>query len=250
MFGITAGYHRYFSHKSYKTGRLPQFLIAWIGASAAQKGPLWWAANHRHHHRHSDQPADLHSPLQKGFWWSHVGWILSPKHEETLWKEIPDLVKFPELLWLNRFHLIPPTALALATYALGGIGGFVWGFCVPTVFLWHCTFAINSLAHVFGSIRYSTTDTSRNNFWLALITLGEGWHNNHHCFMASANQGFYWWEIDISYGVLKVLSWTGIVRNLKKPPLELLKSKLLKPSPRDRKTIPLGKDEAQLLWHA
>jgi len=225
MFAITAGYHRYFAHRSYKMARIPQFLMALLGSTALQKGVLWWASNHRHHHRFSDQPQDIHSPVQHGFWWSHVGWILSDAYTETRWEQIQDLSKYPELKWINRFHLLPGIALGFATFLIGGWSALVWGFVLSTVLLWHGTFTINSLSHVFGSRRYRTTDDSRNNFWLALITLGEGWHNNHHCYMSSANQGFYWWEVDGSYYTLKVLSWLGITKDLRKAPIALLESK-------------------------
>ena len=225
MFGITAGYHRYFSHRSYKTNRVFQFIVAWIGSMSSQKGVLWWAANHRHHHKFSDLPEDIHSPLLTGFWWSHVGWILSVYYDETKWELIPDLKKFPELVWLNKYHQVPLVLYGATLFLLGGWSAFVWGFLVSTVLLWHGTFTINSLSHVYGSRRYVTTDTSRNNFWLALLTLGEGWHNNHHCYQSSANQGFYWWEVDGSFYVLKALSWIGITRDLRKPPLELLEAK-------------------------
>jgi stearoyl-CoA desaturase (Delta-9 desaturase) len=226
MFAITAGYHRYFAHRAYKTSRIFQFALAWIGSAALQKGVLWWAGHHRHHHVYSDQPQDLHSPIQDSFWWSHVGWILSDQYNETRWDLIPDLAKYPELRWLNRYHLVPGIFYAVALYFFGGWSVFVWGFLVSTVILWHGTFTINSLAHVFGNTRYLTNDKSKNNFLLALLTLGEGWHNNHHCYMKSANQGFYWWEIDISYYCLKVLSWFGIVHKLNKPPLKLLMNRL------------------------
>ncbi len=227
MFAITAGYHRYFSHRTYKIGRLTQFLFAFVGGTSAQKGALWWAAHHRHHHRFSDQAEDIHSPIRSGFWWSHMGWITSIDYEDTRWEQIPDLAKYPELVWLNKFHLVPPTMLGLSVLALSGWSGIAWGFFLSTVLLWHGTFTINSLSHVFGTRRYATTDTSRNNFWLALLTLGEGWHNNHHCYQSSTNQGFFWWEIDVSYSLLKALSWVGVTRDLRKPPLKLLEAKLI-----------------------
>ncbi len=225
MFTITAGYHRYFAHRTYKMGRIPQFLMAWVGSTAIQKGVLWWAANHRIHHRYSDQPGDVHSPKQQGFWWSHVGWILSEKHAKTQWEQIKDLAQYPELRWINKYHLVPVVSYALVVLWLGGWSAFVWGFVISTILLWHGTFMINSVMHLWGSRRYITSDTSRNNFLLALITLGEGWHNNHHCYISSANQGFFWWEIDISYYVLKILSWLHIVRDLRKAPLEILEHK-------------------------
>src|SRR5579862_2284329 len=216
MFGITAGYHRYFSHRSYKTSRAFQFVLALLGALSTQKGVLWWAGHHRDHHKYSDQPEDIHSPLQKGFWWSHVGWILCHKYEDTKIDRIRDFAKYPELRWLNKYHLVPPVALAVLLFVIGGAPLLVWGYFVSTTILWHGTFTINSLSHVFGSRRYTTTDTSRNNWALALLTMGEGWHNNHHYYMSSANQGFFWWEVDASYYVLKALSWFGVVWDLRK----------------------------------
>jgi stearoyl-CoA desaturase (Delta-9 desaturase) len=222
MFFVTAGYHRYFSHRSFKTSRWFQFVIAWMAMCSSQKGILWWAAHHRHHHRYSDQEEDLHSPTLFGFWWSHVGWILSDKYNETRFDYIGDFAKFPELRWLNKYCLVPPLFLGLTVYLIGGWGLFAWGFCLNTVLLWHGTFTINSLSHIFGKRRFPTTDTSKNNWLLALVTLGEGWHNNHHYYMASARQGFYWWEMDITYYTLKVLSWFHLVRELRRVPEQIL----------------------------
>ena len=222
MFGVTAGYHRYFSHRSYKTSRPFQFVLALLGTLAVQKGVLWWAANHRVHHKNSDQEGDIHSPVQRGFWWSHVGWILAPDYEATDYERIPDMAKYPELRWLNEHYLLPPVALAALLFAIGGATWLVWGFFISTTLLWHSTFTINSLAHVWGRRRYDTGDASRNNVWLALLTMGEGWHNNHHRYMSSARQGFFWWEIDASYYTLVALSWFGLVWDLHQPPRKLL----------------------------
>lgn len=227
MFGITAGYHRYFAHRAYKAPRWFQFFLACLGASALQKGPLWWAGLHRVHHRWSDTPRDLHSPLQRGFWYSHMGWITSPDHDGTDYALIPDFAKFAELRWIDRYHFVPAAALGALCYALDGWRGVVWGMGVGTVITWHFTFFINSLAHVWGSRRYATTDTSRNNPFLAVITLGEGWHNNHHHYMNSVNQGFFWWEIDVSYYVLRALSWVRVTRDLRMPPAHVLRDKLI-----------------------
>jgi len=217
MWAVTAGYHRYFAHRSFKTSRVFQFILAFLAETSAQKGVLWWAANHRHHHRESDQPADLHSPLQNGFWWSHVGWIMSDAYVETRTESIRDFARFPELRFLNRFYLLPPVLLAVGLFFIGGFPLLVWGFFVSTVVLWHGTFTINSLSHVFGSRRYKTTDTSRNNFLLALVTCGEGWHNNHHYHQNTANQGWFWWEVDVTYYVLRLLSGLGLISDLRTP---------------------------------
>jgi len=221
-FGITGGYHRYFSHRSYKAGRVMQFVLAWLGCAATQKGPLWWAAHHRRHHQNSDQMDDIHSPKRDGFWWSHVGWILSNKYDETDYKTIPDFAKYPELRWMNKYFLVPPVTLAVACYLFHGWMGLVWGFFISTTILWHTTFFINSLCHMFGKRRFPTKDTSTNSLILALVTMGEGWHNNHHFYPSSVNQGFYKREIDLSYYVLKALSWVGLVWDLKKPPQRVL----------------------------
>jgi len=218
MFGVTAGYHRYFSHRAYKTSRWFQFVLAFLAETSTQKGVLWWAAHHRDHHKYSDQPEDLHSPVQNSLWWSHVGWIISRKYNETKFERIKDFAKYPELRFISKHYWIPPVAMAAVLIAIGGLPLAIWGYLVSTVLLWHGTFTINSLSHVFGKTRYRTTDQSKNNFWLALITMGEGWHNNHHFYQSTANQGWFWWEIDGSYYVLKVLSWLGLVWDLRTPP--------------------------------
>jgi stearoyl-CoA desaturase (delta-9 desaturase) len=218
MFAVTAGFHRYFSHKSYRLGRIPQFLLALLGQTAAQKGVLWWASNHRHHHKYSDTPEDIHSPEQDGFWWSHIGWILSGRYEETDVSRIPDLVKFPELRWLDRNQYAATMLYALATWVLFGWAGLVWGYFVATVFLWHGTFTINSVMHVFGRRVFPTSDTSRNSMIFALVTMGEGWHNNHHFYPSSAAQGFRWWQLDASFYLLWIGEKLGVVKNLRRAP--------------------------------
>jgi stearoyl-CoA desaturase (delta-9 desaturase) len=223
MIAITAGNHRYFSHRSYKTSRVGQFVLAFICQTSAQKGVLWWAAQHRHHHRHSDTPQDVHSPKHHGFLFAHLGWIFAKKRGEADYSLIPDLTKYPELVWLDRHQNLPAVLLAVATWFIAGWPGLFVGFFLSTVLLYHGTFAINSLAHVVGKQRYLTGDDSRNNWWLALITMGEGWHNNHHYYQSSTRQGFRWWEIDVTYYVLKVLSWFGIVWDLRSPPPEVVR---------------------------
>jgi len=216
MFAVTAGYHRYFAHRSYRTSRLVQFGLAILGATTAQKGPLWWAAHHRAHHRYSDTEQDIHSP-QKGFWWSHVGWILCDRYKKADLDLVQDLAAFPELRLVERFNGFGPWILGGLALWVGGWSGLVFGFFGSTVLLWHVTFSINSLSHTFGTRRYATTDTSRNNPLLAVLTFGEGWHNNHHHYPASARQGFFWWELDPSWYALRGLAALGVVRELRRP---------------------------------
>lgn len=231
MFFITAFYHRYFSHRTFRTHRLTQFLFALGGATAAQRGPVWWAAHHRHHHRHSDHEPDRHSPTLLGLLWSHTGWFLSEEGRRIDWSQTPDWRRYPELRWLERMHLVGPIGLIALLFLLGwalertapllGTSGaqlVVWGFGVSTTVLYHATFTINSLAHTIGSRRFRTMDDSRNNFLLALLTLGEGWHNNHHYYPGSARQGFYWWEIDATYYLLLVLERVGLIWDLRRVP--------------------------------
>jgi stearoyl-CoA desaturase (delta-9 desaturase) len=222
MFFITAGYHRYFSHRTYKTSRAMQFLLALGGTTAAQKGVLWWASHHRTHHKLSDQPGDIHSVRQDGLFYSHMGWIMTDEHEPTDWARIKDFASYPELRWLNRWHLVPPVALAVGLYLVGGWHALLWGFFVSTTLLWHGTFTINSLSHLLGRRRYETTDDSKNNWVLALITMGEGWHNNHHHHQSSANQGFFWWELDLSYLILRAMAAVGLVWDVRRAPAHIV----------------------------
>jgi stearoyl-CoA desaturase (Delta-9 desaturase) len=222
MWALSSFNHRYFSHRAFKTSRAFQFVLGVLGTMTTQNGILWWAGNHRHHHRFSDQAEDIHSPKQKGFWWSHMGWVLSKRVNETKFDLVRDLEKFPELRWLDRYWFVVTLVFAGALYAIGGWFAFYWGFLLNTVVLFQGTFTVNSIAHIWGSRRYETTDTSRNNFWIALITCGEGWHNNHHHYQSSARQGFFWWEIDFSYYVLKVLEKLGLIWDLRAPPKHVL----------------------------
>ncbi len=239
MFALTGFYHRYFAHRAFRTSRPVQFFFAAIAAMCVQRGPLWWAAHHRHHHRHTDTPEDLHSPRHHGFMRAHMGWFLTPRGFRTNWEAIPDFRKFPELRFLDRFDLVLPVLLAIGLFLFGdwlgaaypelGTSGpqmLIWGFFVSTIVLFHATVTINSLAHQFGSRRFDTKDDSRNNWMLALITFGEGWHNNHHHFPGSARQGFHWWELDLTWMGLKVLSWTGLIRDLKPVPTVMLKARV------------------------
>jgi stearoyl-CoA desaturase (delta-9 desaturase) len=235
MFGITGFYHRYFSHRTFKTSRWMQFIAAAVSNASAQKGPIWWAAHHRHHHLHSDDEEDVHSPVRRGFLWSHMGWIFTARNARTNFRFAPDLVKYPELRFLDRFDVLMPILLGVSTYFLGvyleavlpelgtnGMQMLVWGFFISTVAVFHATVSINSFAHLFGSRRYATRDHSRNNPLLALVTLGEGWHNNHHHYSTATRQGFFWWELDLTYIGLLVLSKLGLVWDLKSVPPRFL----------------------------
>jgi stearoyl-CoA desaturase (delta-9 desaturase) len=231
MFAITGWFHRYFAHRNFKTSRPVQFIFAFIGTSSAQRSPLWWASHHRAHHVHSDTERDIHSPRQQGFVWSHMLWFLSDKNFSTDLSRIKDFAQYPELRWLDRYDIVPPVILGALLFGVGWLleiyypelgttAGqmLVWGMFISTVVLYHATYTINSLCHQFGSRRFKTKDDSRNNFWLALITLGEGWHNNHHFFPATVRQGFKWWEIDITFYILKLMSFVGLVWDLQPIP--------------------------------
>jgi stearoyl-CoA desaturase (delta-9 desaturase) len=224
MWAVTAAFHRYFSHRTFKTSRVFQFFLAFLAQTSAQRGIIWWAAVHRHHHLHSDTEHDVHSPVHDGFWMSHVGWIFRPRSSTADYSTVKDLTKYPELVFLDRFHLLPAILLGVAMFLLGGWEMLVVGFFWSTVALYHGTFFINSLAHVVGSQRYVTGDQSRNNWWLAVITMGEGWHNNHHHYQSATAQGWRWYEWDPTYYILKALSWFGIVWDLRDPPKEVVEN--------------------------
>jgi stearoyl-CoA desaturase (delta-9 desaturase) len=235
MFAITGFYHRYFSHRTFRTSRAFQALMAVWGLTAMQRGPLWWASHHRHHHRHSDEPCDLHSPRHHGFFWAHMGWVTSAEALHPDLDSVRDLSRYPELDWLDRYPMAVYIPFGLACWGYGvaashyapwlqltGAQAFVWGFIISTLLLYHGTYTINSLSHVFGSQRFVTGDDSRNNWLLSLITLGEGWHNNHHHYPGSVRQGFAWWEIDITYYGLLVLRAWGLIWELNPVPEKVL----------------------------
>ena len=247
MFFVTGGYHRYFSHRSYKTSRAFQFFLAFMAQTSVQKGVLWWASHHRDHHRHSDMPKDPHSNKIYGFFYAHIGWIVGPDYKETLYGRVKDFAKFAELYWLNKYYLVPPIVLGTIVFAIGGVvngGGWAYifsayglstlvvGFFTSTVILFHGTFSINSLMHMIGKQRYATGDESRNSLILALITLGEGWHNNHHYYMSATRQGFFWWEIDITYYILRLLSFFGLIWQLNKVPKHIKYPKDMEEKPK------------------
>lgn len=223
MFGLSAGYHRYFAHRAFKTSRAGQFVLALLGVVGVQRGPLWWASRHRHHHRYSDTDEDIHSPLYRGFAYAHSGWFLDRANAGTDLARVPDLARYPELRWLDRWNVVPVTLYGAFLWLAFGISGFVWGFCVSTVLLWHAIHAIGSFGHRFGGYRrYATTDNSRNKWFLGIVLLGEGWHNNHHFYPTSARNGHRWWEIDPVYWVLAGLARLGIVWNVRTPPARVL----------------------------
>jgi len=250
MFFVTGGYHRYFSHRAFKTSRFFQFILAGGAQSSFQKGVLWWAANHRIHHKHSDTPEDPHSANLYGFWYAHIGWIMGPEYKPTRYDLIKDM-KHKELYWLNKYHFVPPVVLAIAVYLVGnkvnGTGFFDWGagvstlligFFLSTIILFHGTFTINSLMHKIGKQRYKTGDQSRNSLVLALVTLGEGWHNNHHYYQSAAQQGFYWWEIDITYYIIRTLGALGIVWDIRGVPVKVKESNKLNQPTGNKVPIP------------
>lgn len=240
VFFIGAFYHRYFSHKTYQTNRFWQFIFAVMAGTCVQRGPLWWAAHHRQHHMCSDEPIDAHSPLHHGFWWSHMGWFMSKKHYNYNPERVRDLSRYPELVFLDSHDALVPTILFISLFVAGmllhkvapqlGTGAgqmVVWGFCISTIALFHTTVTINSVSHVIGKKRFNTQDNSRNNIFLALLTLGEGWHNNHHHYPATARQGFMWWEIDVTYYIIKLMEKAGIIWDVKGLPKSVLQKDLV-----------------------
>jgi stearoyl-CoA desaturase (Delta-9 desaturase) len=224
MFFVCAGYHRYFSHRSFKTSRWFAFVLGFLAQTSMQRGVLWWAATHRHHHKFSDTPEDVHSPRRDGFWWAHLGWSTSATSDQVDRDRMHDFSGYPELRLLDRIRHLPGILLAVVLLAVGGMHALVWGFLVSTVLLWHGTFTINSLSHVIGRRRYATRDDSRNHWALALLTLGEGWHNNHHHYMSSARQGFHWWQVDLAYYGLRVLGAVGLIWDIREPPRHVVRS--------------------------
>ena len=234
VFALTAGFHRYFSHRAFKTSRIFQFIMAWVGTSSAQLGPMWWAANHRHHHLHSDKPEDIHSPVVKSAFWAHIGWVMCRAYGSIQHERVRDLSKYPELRFIDRFHVLPVLSLILFLYGLGvGLNHFypalgtsglqlvMWGFFLSTILVYHVTFCVNSVTHIIGDKRFDNDDESRNNWWIALLTFGEGWHNNHHRWPLSARQGMYWWEVDLSYLLLRGLEKLGLIWDLKTYPKKI-----------------------------
>ena len=229
--GVTVGFHRYFSHHAFKTSRWFQFVLGVFGCTALQKGPLWWVAHHREHHRHSDTVNDVHSPVVDGFWYGHVGWLFArdlmhPSHEC-----MKDLTKFPELLWLDRLWMVPGILAAAACYAIDGGSGLLWGFSLSTVAIFQFTFAVNSVGHRWGPQRFNTGEGSRNNWFLGYVAMGDGWHNNHHRSPTSARHGLAWYELDIAYMMICNLKRVGLIWGVRQPPASVLEAARGKPEP-------------------
>jgi stearoyl-CoA desaturase (delta-9 desaturase) len=227
MLAISVGYHRYFSHRTFKLSRSAQFLVGFWGTTAVQRGPIWWAKHHRDHHKYADTDRDPHSPMH-GFWWSHIGWVLSGEYSRPDFKGVEDLTAYPELVFIDRHDWIGPWSLAVACFLVGGWSGLVVGFFGSTVLVWHATFSINSLTHLVGRRRYATPDTSRNSLVLAVVTMGEGWHNNHHHYPRAARLGFRWWEVDAGYAIVKAMSWLRLASDLNHPTPAALRARLIR----------------------
>jgi len=219
--GLTLSFHRYFAHRAFQMNRLARFVWAFIGTAAMQKGPLWWAGHHVNHHRYADRDGDPHSPMVSGVYYAHIGWFLNDTKHEHLPPSNPvmrDFAKAPEIVWLNSWFWFPPLLLAIAMFLIGGMPWLIWGFCLPTMTLAHATFAINTVNHMFGSRRFDTIDESRNNALTAFFAVGEGWHNNHHRYQRSARNGFYWWEFDLTWYVIRLMQMVGLVWDVKTVP--------------------------------
>jgi stearoyl-CoA desaturase (Delta-9 desaturase) len=219
--GLTLAFHRYFAHRAFKMNRIARFVWAWIGTSAMPKGPLWWAGHHVNHHRYADRDGDPHSPMVSGVYYAHIGWFLNDARHDKLAPGNPvirDFSKAPEIVFLERYYFLPPLVLATAMFAIGGLSWLVWGFCLPTMTLAHATFAINTVNHMFGTRRFETVDESRNNPITAFFAVGEGWHNNHHRYQRAARNGFYWWEFDPTWYVIRAMAAVGLAWDVQPVP--------------------------------
>ena len=217
-FGISLGYHRLHTHRSYKVPRFLEYFFAVCGTITLEGGPIFWVATHRIHHQHSDHEGDPHTPRDGG-WWAHIGWLLfgETKHSNTrlMSKYAPDLAKDPFYVWLNNYHWVPMIVLSVVLFAIGGLPMFLWGICFRVTFGLHATWLVNSVTHMWGTRRFATRDDSRNNWWVALLTFGEGWHNNHHAHPTSARHGLAWYEVDFTWMTLQVLKFFGIAKNIR-----------------------------------
>jgi stearoyl-CoA desaturase (delta-9 desaturase) len=222
--GLTLAFHRYFAHRAFKMNRVARFVWAFIGTAAMQKGPLWWAGHHVNHHRFADREGDPHSPMVSGVYYAHIGWFLNDTKYDSVEASNPvirDFSKVPEIAWLEKYFFFPPLALAIGMFLIGGMPWLVWGFCLPTMTLAHATFAINTVNHMFGSRRFETVDESRNNPLTAFFAVGEGWHNNHHRYQRAARNGFYWWELDLTWYVIRAMAVLGIASDVQPVPARI-----------------------------
>ncbi|MGE0042012.1 MAG: acyl-CoA desaturase [Vicinamibacterales bacterium] len=222
--GLTLAYHRYFAHRAFQMSRGARFFWALAGTAAMQKGPIWWAGHHIDHHKYADREGDPHSPRVSGFYHAHVGWFLSDTRHDRLAPNNPVVRDFggvPEIRWLDRWYVVPPLALAAGLYLAGGLPWLVWGFCLPTTTLAHATFAINTVNHLWGTRRFDTVDDSRNNLLTAVFAVGEGWHNNHHRYQRAARNGFYWWEVDVTWYVIRAMAAVGLAWDVQPVPARI-----------------------------
>lgn len=234
-FGITAGFHRLLAHRSYKAGRLTQFMISLAGSLAVQGGPLWWVAHHRAHHRYTETDKDIHSPRTKGFWKAHIGWMGSPESFNENGAGARDLHQYPELKFLQRHYALLVLGQGAIIFGIGALIGWLWPtsetsglqfltwvYFLGTVLLWHATFMVNSVCHTWGGRPFDAKDDSTNNWLVVILALGEGWHNNHHKFANSARHGLKWWQFDLTWCGLLLLSKLRLVSDLKTPHEQVL----------------------------
>ena len=238
--GLTLAFHRYFAHRSFQMNRIARFVWAFIGTAAMQKGPLWWAGHHINHHRYADRDGDPHSPAISGFYYAHIGWFLHDSKYDRLESGNPvvrDFSKEPEIAWLERFYWAPPLSLAVALFLVGGVPLVLWGFALPTMTLAHATFAINTVNHLWGARRFDTRDDSRNNPVTAFFAAGEGWHNNHHRYQRAARNGFYWWEFDVTWYVIRTMAAVGLAWNVQPVPARIYAEARASKARRDRLSV-------------
>jgi stearoyl-CoA desaturase (Delta-9 desaturase) len=239
--GLTLAFHRYYAHRAFKMGRVTRFVWTFIGTAAMQKGPLWWAGHHVNHHKFADREGDPHSPMVSGVYYAHLGWFLNDAKYDRVEATNPvirDFSTVPEIAFLDRFFGLPPLIMAVALYLAGGVPWVVWGFCLPTMTLAHATFAINSINHMFGSRRFETVDESRNNPLTAFFAAGEGWHNNHHRFQRAARNGFYWWEFDITWYVIRLMKAVGLAWDVQPVPKRIYEEARVVKAQRATRTVP------------
>jgi stearoyl-CoA desaturase (Delta-9 desaturase) len=239
--GLTLAFHRYFAHRAFKMNRVARFVWTWIGTSAMQKGPMWWAGHHVNHHKYADRDGDPHSPMVSGVYYAHIGWFLNDTRHDKLEPNNPvirDFSRVPEIAFIEKYFFLPPLLLAIAMFAIGGFPLLIWGFCLPTMTLAHATFAINTVNHMFGSRRFETVDESRNNPLTALFAVGEGWHNNHHRYQRAARNGFYWWEFDPTWYVIRAMKAVGLAWDVQAVPKRIYEEARVVKAKRATRKVP------------